>query len=61
MWKSLSHENILPFHGVNVTYFQLALVYDLEQKRDIVRYLSENPRASRVSLVRKTHVTVTTA
>jgi hypothetical protein len=54
LWRRLSHENILPFRGVNMTLFQLALVYDWGQNGNIVEYLTSCPNASRPSLVRKT-------
>ena len=52
MWKKLSHENILPFRGVNMTLFQLALVYDWGQHGNISQYLTSHPSASRPALVR---------
>jgi len=52
MWRRLSHENILSFRGVNMTLFQLALVYDWGQNGNITQYLASNPGASRLSLVR---------
>ena len=53
MWRKLSHENILPFRGVNTTSFYLALIYDWEQNGDIKQYIASNPGASRRSLVWK--------
>ena len=57
MWKKLSHENILAFHGVNMTLFQLALVYDWGQNGNINQYIASRPGASRPSLVWKTPIT----
>jgi len=52
MWKKLSHENILSFRGVNMTLFQLALVYDWGQSGNISQYIVSHPGASRPALVR---------
>ena len=52
MWKRLSHPNVLPFHGVNMTLFQLALVYDWGENGNIIQYISSHPEASRTRLVR---------
>ncbi|KAF9643163.1 kinase-like protein [Thelephora ganbajun] len=51
MWTRLSHENILPFRGVNMTLFQLALVYDWGQNGNISQYVASHPHASRPSLI----------
>ena len=61
MWMRLSHENIMPFRGVNTTLFQLALVYDWGQNGNVNQYIASHPGASRQSLVRKTLVTVAAA
>ena len=53
VWMRLSHPNILPFRGVNMTLFQLSLVYDWGQNGNITQYVAKNPRASRPSLVRE--------
>ncbi|KAF9647761.1 kinase-like protein [Thelephora ganbajun] len=50
-WMRLSHENILPFRGVNMTLVQLALVYDWGQNGNISQYLASHPRAPRPSLL----------
>ena len=55
-WRKLSHENILPFHGVNMTLFQLALVYDWGQNGNITQYVASRPGVSRSSLVRTTQL-----
>ena len=60
MWRKLSHENILSFRGVDVTLFQLALVYDWGQNGNITQYITSHPGASRPSLVRKILVTTAT-
>ena len=51
-WRRLSHSNILPFRGVNMTLFDLALVYDWGQNGNICQYIGSHQRASRSSLVR---------
>ncbi|KAF9644346.1 kinase-like protein [Thelephora ganbajun] len=51
MWMKLSHENILPFRGVDMTLVQLALVYDWGQNSNISKYVASHPRASRPSLL----------
>ena len=61
MWRKLSHENILPFRGVNTTLFQLALVYDWGHHGNISQYIALNPGASRPSLVWSILVVTTTA
>jgi hypothetical protein len=53
VWTRLSHPNILPFRGVNMTLFQLALVYDWGPNGNITQYVTKHPRASRPLLVRK--------
>ena len=50
-WKRLIHENVLPFHGVNTSLFQLALVYEWGWNGNVMQYLESNPRASRAMLV----------
>ena len=52
IWKRLSHENILPFHGVDTSLFQLALVYSWAHNGNITQYLESHPNASRPNLVR---------
>ena len=59
-WRRLSHENIMPFRGVNMTFFQLALVYDWGQNGNINQYIVSHPGASRPSLVRKALATAPT-
>jgi len=51
IWKRLVHENVLPFHGVDTSIFQLALVYDWGHNGNISQYLESNPNASRSELV----------
>ena len=51
IWKRLVHENVLQFHGVDTSLFQLALVYEWGQNGNITQYLESNPDASRVKLV----------
>ena len=52
MWMRLTHENILPFRGLDMTLFQLALVYDWGANGNICHYITLHPHASRASLVR---------
>ena len=47
----LSHQNLLPFRGVNTILFQLALVYDGDEDIDIIQYTASYPDASRIALV----------
>ena len=58
MWLRLSHPHILPFRGVNMSLFQLALVYDLGENGDIVQYTASHPDTSPMVLV---SVTIATA
>ncbi|KAF9641929.1 kinase-like protein, partial [Thelephora ganbajun] len=51
IWKRLAHENVLPFHGVDTSIFQLALVYEWGHNGNIMRYLESHPDASRPKLV----------
>ena len=51
IWKRLVHENVLSFHGVDTSIFQLALVYDWGQNGNITQYLELNPDSSRPELV----------
>jgi len=53
VWKRLSHEHVLRFHGVDRTNFQLALVYDWADSGNIIQYLDSNPRDSRTRLLRE--------
>jgi len=57
-WRRLSHENILSFRGVDMTLFQLALVYDWGQNGNINQYIVSHPGAFRPTLVCKTPVAV---
>ncbi|KAF9646096.1 kinase-like protein [Thelephora ganbajun] len=50
-WKRLAHENVLPFHGVDTSIFQLALVYEWGHNGNIMRYLESHPDASRPKLL----------
>jgi len=50
-WKRLAHENVLPFHDVDTSIFQLALVYDWGYNGNIMQYLESHPNASRSELV----------
>ena len=52
IWKRLNHENVLPFHGVDMSTFQLALVYDWGHNGNIMQYLDSHPGTSRPRLVR---------
>jgi len=51
VWKRLIHENVLPFRGVDMSAFQLALVYDWGHNGNIMQYLESHPDASRAKLV----------
>ena len=51
IWKRLAHENILPFRGVDMSIFQLALVYDWGHDGNIMQYLESHPNVSRPKLV----------
>ena len=51
VWKRLSHENVLPFYGVDTINFQLALVYDWADSGNINQYLNSHPKTSRTRLV----------
>ena len=51
IWKRLVHENVLPFHGVDTSMFQLALVYEWGHNGNIMQYLGSNPKVSRSELV----------
>ena len=50
-WKNLSHERVLPFHGIDTTNFQLALVYEWADSGNIIQYLESHPQVSRTHLV----------
>jgi len=52
MWMRLTHENILPFCGLDMTLFRLALVYDWASNGNIFHYIASHPHAPRASLVR---------
>jgi len=58
MWIRLSHPNVLPFRGVNMTLSQLALVYDWGENGNIIQYVMSHPGASRTRLVRTAISTV---
>lgn len=51
IWKRLVHENVLPFHGVDMSMFQLALVYEWGHNGNIMQYLGSNPKVSRPQLL----------
>ena len=51
IWDGLVHENVLPFHGVDTSVFQLALVYGWCDNGNIMQYLESHPEASRPKLV----------
>lgn len=53
MWRRLSHENILSFRGVDMTFFELALVYEWGPNGNINKYIALHPGVSRPSLVWK--------
>lgn len=61
VWKKLSHENILPFHGVDTSLFRLGLVYDWGPNGNINQYIASHPHVSRPSLVWKTPMTAIAA
>ena len=52
MWKHLKHPNIIPFRGATVTPFQL--VSDWMPGGNMMEYISQNPGADRLALVRLT-------
>ena len=51
VWKRLIHENVLPFRGVDMSIFQLALVYDWGYNGNIMQHLESHPNVSRSKLV----------
>lgn len=51
LWKKLSHENVIPFYGVDACHLRVALVYPWAENQDIQQYLKANPGASRPNLV----------
>ena len=51
IWKRLIHENVLPFHGVDMSIFELALVYDWCDNGNIIQYLESHSDVSRPKLV----------
>jgi len=52
LWKRLSHENVLPFHGVDTTrHHRPAFVYSWAENLDIQKYLKANPGVPRPDLV----------
>ena len=52
LWKRLSHENVIPFYGVDTTrHFRLAFAYPWAENQDIQRYPEANNGASRLDLV----------
>jgi len=51
IWKRLSHKHVLPFYGVDMVNFQLALVYDWADSGNIIQYLESNPNVSRTRLL----------
>lgn len=54
----LSHPHIFPFLGVDMTLFQLSLVYDNSGGNgDIMQYIESHPHTSRTDLVSMTIVT----
>lgn len=53
VWKRLSHDHVLQFHGVDKTNFQLSLVYDWADHGNIMQHLDSNPRDSRPRLLRE--------
>ena len=53
-WTRLSHENVLPFRGVDVDHFHLALVYDWVGDSDVNQHIGLNPSTSRMGLVSDT-------
>ncbi|KAF9642002.1 kinase-like protein, partial [Thelephora ganbajun] len=51
IWKRLAHENVLPFHGVDTSVFQLSLVYEWGHNGNIMQYLESHPDVSRPNLL----------
>ena len=51
VWKRLAHDNVLSFHGVDTSIFQLALVYDWGHDGNIMQYLESRSSVSRPELV----------
>jgi len=51
VWMRLYHPNILPFRGVNMTLFQLSLVYDWGYNGNITQYVASHPSAPRPYLL----------
>ena len=58
MWRRLHHDNILSFHGVDMTLFQLALVYEWGHYGNINQYIVSHPDVSRQPLVWKALLTM---
>ncbi|KAG6859637.1 hypothetical protein C0995_006365 [Termitomyces sp. Mi166 len=50
LWNQLAHPNIIPFYGVCWFQNRLCVVSPWLEKRDIVRYLKDNPDAPRPPL-----------
>ena len=50
-WKRLSHPNVMPFRGINMSLSDLCLVYDWGYGGNLIQYLDSNPQADRLSLV----------
>ena len=50
MWKRLTHANIVPFKGV--TLDPLRIVSEWMSGGDLTSYISQNPQANRINLVR---------
>jgi hypothetical protein len=48
------HPNVIQFRGVNMTLFQLALVYNWGENGNIIEYAVSHPDVSRMGLVRVT-------
>ena len=53
MLMKLSHNNIVPFRGVDTTRFELALVYDAGYQGYILDYMKSHPQVSPSLLVCK--------
>lgn len=49
--RRLSHPNLLPFYGVNMTLFRLAIVYDSTGAANIIEYSVSHPDVPRTELL----------
>jgi hypothetical protein len=53
LWRKLSHENILPFRGVDMSLIPPSLVYDWAENGKITTYIALHPDVPRGPLVCK--------